>query len=135
MENPSLLQKVHHMTTSVLLEAQGHVSALIGPRLPGERVKRAIPQIARRLGMSERRVKAFLYGEAKSVRADEMDLLRQAADTAARKKASHGTLEYAARLEADAEALEAIDPDFHRESIDRLRNTARLIRRAVAGEG
>ena len=123
------------MTASVLLEARGHVSALVGPQQRGDYLKNAIPRVARRLGLPERRIKAFLYGEAKSIRADEMDLLRQAADTAARKKASNGTLEYAARLEADAEALEAIDPDFHRDSVDRLRNTARLIRRAVAGEG
>lgn len=127
--------KVHHMTASALHEARGHVAALIGQLPPGDRLKAAFPRVARRLRMSERRIRAIWHGEAKAILADEMDLLRREAANTERKRGTNATLEYAARLEADAAALEAIDPDFHRGSIDRLRDTACVIRRAVAGEG
>lgn len=127
--------KVHHMTASALSEARGHVASLIGTMPPGDRLKAAFPRLARRLRMSERRVRAIWHGEAKAILADEMDLLRREAAETERKRGSHATLDYAARLEGDAAALEAIDAAFHGQSIDRLRDTARLIRRAVAGEG
>lgn len=126
--------EVHHMTASALSEARGHVAAIIGPQPPGSRLKSLLPRVASRLGMSERRVRAIWHGEARAIRSDEMDVLRAAAAGQAHKKASNATLTYATRLDDDAAALEARDPDFHRTEIDRLRDTARLIRRAAAGE-
>lgn len=120
--------KVHHMTASVLREARGHVAALIGNRPPGAKLKNAWPRLARILGTTERRVRAIWNGEARAVRADEMDALREAV---ARKKTANVT-DHASRLEAAARALETIDPDFHRSEIDRLRHVAGTLRRANA---
>ena len=122
-------QKVHHMTASVLREARGHVAALIGPQPPGAKLKAAWPRLARMLGTTERRVRAIWNGEARAIRADEMDTLRQAV---ANQKAAHVT-DHAARLEAAAEALARIDPEFHGPEIDRLRHLACRMRGQTAG--
>jgi hypothetical protein len=133
VEKLSKREKAYPMTASVFCEARGHVATLIGLQPPGARLKSAFPRVARALGMTERRVKAIWHGEARLIRADEMDLLRAAVAINAKKKATDDTLAHAARLDAAAQALEAVDHDFYREEADRLRNAARDIRRALAG--
>lgn len=65
------------MTANVLREARGHVAALIGNQPAGSKLKTAWPRLASLLGTTERRVRAIWNGEAKAIRADEMDALRK----------------------------------------------------------
>lgn len=124
-------QKVHHMTANVLREARGHVAALIGNQPAGSKLKTAWPRLASLLGTTERRVRAIWNGEAKAIRADEMDALRKAVTT---KQVSDVSFRHAARLETAATALAQVDPDFHREEIERYRLLAMRLRgEAAAG--
>jgi len=117
------------MSATVLREARGHVAALIGPQPPGAKLKNAFPRVARFVGLSERRIRAIWNHEARAIRADEIDALREAVE---RKEQATYVTDHASRLEAAARALEAIDPDFHRPENDRLRNVARRIRDAAS---
>jgi hypothetical protein len=124
--------KVHHMTASVLSEARGHVAALIGPQAPGAKLKASWPRLARLLGTTERRVRAIWNGEARAIRADEMDTLREAV---ARKNVANVALIDAARLETAATALAQVDPDFHRQDIELYRDLARHLRSQAQNAG
>lgn len=118
-------RRASQMTASVLREARGHVAALIGRQPPGAKLKAAWPRIARLVGLTERRIRAIWHSEARSIRADEMDALRAAANES--KSKSH-VANHAAQIEAAARALEAASPSLHRAEIDRLRDAARRLR-------
>lgn len=122
---------------SAQAEAQVIVEGMIASFPNGTPFKVSGPTIARRLGVSVRRVRAFLYGEARVVGADELARLRHVA--LARNPISAEEL-HARRLEAIAAALEAADPEFHRESAALHRDMAVRLRglasdRGMAGSG
>lgn len=121
------------MSICATLEAHGHVRSLISEYPAGTPLKAVFPQVARRLGVSTRRVLAFWHREARQVPAEEMDALREAVK---RRKinATNEAMNDAATLERAADALASVDPDFHRADVDRLRSAARDIRRAL-GQG
>lgn len=110
---------------SAQAEAQALVQGMLAGFPNGTPFKIAGDHIARRAGITARRVRAFLYGEARIVEADELARLRQAAF--ARNSISFEEL-HARRLEAIAAALEAADPDFHRESAALHRDMAQRLR-------
>lgn len=60
-------------------EARTLVEAIAGPLRLGENVKGALSRVARATGLNDRRVRGIWHNEARSIRADEMDRLRQAA--------------------------------------------------------
>lgn len=105
-------------------EAVMLVQRIAGARSPGESVKAVIGRVCRSLrkfGLSANRVRDLWYADPRvSVRVDELEALRSAAADVESKK-------HVERLFAAAASLEAIDEDFHRQSIDQLREIARSV--------
>lgn len=64
---------------AVRAEARELVEAIAGPLRMGENVKAALSRVARVTGLGDRRVRGIWHNEARSIRADEMDRLREAA--------------------------------------------------------
>lgn len=60
-------------------EAQTLVELIAGPLRLGENVKGALSRVARATGLPDRRIGGIWHQEARSIRAEEMDRLRQAA--------------------------------------------------------
>jgi hypothetical protein len=114
------------MSTAVSREAQCHLRALVDGYGASVPLKAILPSIARKIGIGHRRARAIWHGEARRIEGHELDALRAAA-----KPKDQNT--HAVRLFAAATALEAIDADFHRSEIDRLRNLARALGRADVG--
>ncbi len=64
---------------AVRAEARELVEIIAGPLRMGENVKAALSRVARATGLGDRRVRGIWHSEARSIRADEMDRLRNAA--------------------------------------------------------
>lgn len=109
------MQSVAEMSSLVRLAAQ--------PDIPGEGRARMIARAARRLGLSFRRAKAFVYEEAKRVEADEWRTARAEA------------VSVIAKLESRIEALRCIDPDFYCHEIAHIERTIAGVRHLVEGNG
>lgn len=84
-------------------------------RSPGDSIKTAIVRVARKLGWSIPRTKAIWYAEARRIDAAEMDQLRALAR------------EQAARFTRLADAMRAVDPEFHQPDIAALISAARKL--------
>ncbi len=87
---------------------------------------RATIRLSAYLSISDRRVKDLWYGEARLIRAEEMDALRLAAEDVRRKiEAGRDALRGLAGVYRNAaERLRAIDPAFHGVEIARLERLA-----------
>jgi len=116
---------------SATSEAQIRVAGMIG-HAP---LKVALPSLARKLGVAERRLKAFLYGEARRIDSAEMDALRRGTITASFDEARSQAERLAARFEAEANALVEIHPEIYRREADRLRRMADRYRALASEEG
>lgn len=127
-------KKVIHMSLAALREANGHVRGMVDAYGAATPLKSVWPAIARKIGVTERRIRAIWHGEARHISSAEMDALR-AASRAASSHIRADILTHADKLDRAAAALESIDPEFHRVEIDRLRNAACLVRRASGDEG
>lgn len=114
---------------SVTAEAAMRLRQIAEPRPVGDSVKAAISRAAVRVGIPAERAKALWYGEARLVRAEEMDAIR-AADNARRNKERHAR-EEAQRLgavfAAVASRLCETDADVHRDDIAALVDAARAL--------
>ena len=66
------------MTAAALQEAREHVAELVSAYPRATPLKAALPSIARRIGVSARRVSAIWHREARNIYAAEMDALRAA---------------------------------------------------------
>ena len=87
-------------------EARLLVADIAGPVRLGENVKAALSRVARATGLGDRRVRGIWNGEARSIRAQEMDRLRQAAeDVRVREEARHEYRFVLSRLAACEAAL------------------------------
>lgn len=64
---------------SPVCEAHSLIAEIVGPMEMGGRIKTALGIVARRTGLSERRIRGLWHKEARSIRADELDALRRAA--------------------------------------------------------
>ncbi|MHC2089442.1 hypothetical protein [Methylobacterium sp. CM6244] len=60
-------------------EARYLVELIAGPMRLGENVKAALSRVARTTGLNDRRVRGIWHNEARSIRSEEMDRLREAA--------------------------------------------------------
>ncbi|MBB2176750.1 hypothetical protein [Gluconacetobacter johannae] len=96
------------MTEAVVEEFSDLVSQTVESRRKGRGIKAAIHEAARVLGLTERRVRACLYREIRSVTAAEWLSVRA---------------RFAAHLEAEARRLDA-EADLIRVRLDALRNEA-----------
>jgi hypothetical protein len=124
---------------SAVAEAAFRLRRIAEPRPVGDRVKAAIDRAAKRAGLPTQRVENLWYGEARVVRAEEMDAIRRA--DAARQNKEKSAREQAAELGAlfagVAERLRQIDPDFHRNDVAQLLDAASVLgapHRALADE-
>lgn len=104
----STLSKGSEMTEAVVEEFSDLVSQTVESRRKGRGIKVAICEAARFLGLTERRVRACLYREIRSVTAAEWLSVRA---------------RFAAHLEAEARRLDA-EADLMRVRLDALRNEA-----------
>lgn len=109
-------------------EARGRLEAIIGPLNPSDNLKAILPRIARRLGMSERRVRSFWARDARRIESHEMDRLRIEA-----RRAEH--LRTAGQLDEAAHALLALDHDGNSAEATRLRSAADQYRDLARAEG
>lgn len=131
-KSPARTAEVFLMTAAA--EAHQLVAEIAGPLELGGRIKTALAIVARKTGLTERRVRGIWHREARVIRADELDALRRAAR--AQEKAEHDAemaelWAYVARLE---ERLAVADADFtgpHREA---LRSAVAPSRRLVDGD-
>ena len=91
---------------AVRAEARELVEIIAGPLTMGENVKAALSRVARVTGLGERRVRGIWHNEARSIRADEMDRLRQTVlDVRVREHADAAYAAHLARLSAARAAL------------------------------
>lgn len=87
-------------------EARTLIELIAGPLRLGENVKAALGRVAVATGLGDRRVRGIWNNEARSIRAEEMDRLRQVAlDARTREELDHAYRAHLARLRAAQEAL------------------------------
>ena len=129
MELEKSPQKLGISFVSAVAEAAYRLRRLAEPRPVGDRVKAAIVRAASRSGLPVNRVENLWYGDAKLVRAEEMDAIRRA--DLARQKQEDSAREQIKSLGSlfagiAAHLLET-DPEFHGESIAALVDAARAL--------
>ncbi len=92
----------------------------------GDAIQRVVSRLAPHVHMSVSRAKSVWYGEARLIRAEEIDALRLAAAEQRRKlEAGRAQVRHIAELyRAAAERLRALDPAFHSFEITRLEQQA-----------
>lgn len=86
-----------------------------------------LAKAARKAGTSFRQIKALYYRETIDPRNSVAEQIRAAALEARMREARRDAQQVADLLNRHAQALANVDPDFHRESIDALLTTARVI--------
>lgn len=113
-------------------EARSLVELIAGPMRLGENVKAALARVAVATGLGDRRVRGIWNNEARSIRAEEMDRLRQVAlDTRTREEASRAYQDHLARLAACSEALRLQDQIGTRDEAPKMGRLARRAHRAL----
>lgn len=125
---------------SAVAEASFRMRRLAEPYPAGDRVKAAIQRAAKRAGLPIQRAENLWYGEARLVRAEEMDAIRQA-DEARRAKeeiAREQAQQLGAVFASVAARLWETDADGNRDDIAALVKAARALgapHSAVAEKG
>ncbi len=113
---------------SACAEAYSLVREIAGmPVTPvGDAIQRVVSRLTPHIHMSVSRAKNLWYGEARLIRAEEIDALRLAAAEQRRKlEAGRAQVRHIAELyRAAAERLRALDPAFHGFEITRLEQQA-----------
>ncbi len=114
---------------SAVAEAAFRLRRIAEPRPVGDRVKAAIYRAAKRVGRPTQRVEHLWYGEARLVKAEEMDAIRRVdeARLAKEQSAREQAAELGALFSGIAERLRTIDPDFHRDDVATFLDAARLL--------
>ena len=101
--------------TSAPVEARQLVELIAGPLRLGDNVKGALARVARATGLPDRRVRGIWHSEARAIRSEEMDRLRQAArDLRAREQARDDYRSTTALFTACDEALRLPNQDVDR---------------------
>lgn len=90
--------------TTAPIEARTLVELIAGPLRLGENVKGALSRVARATGLPDRRVRGIWHHEARSIRSEEMDRLRQAARDARAKEQARAEYRSALTLIAACDA-------------------------------
>lgn len=117
---------------NTLSEAFDLIDALVASMPAREPFKVYGPRLARRLGVTVRRVRALIHREVRSIDAAEMDRLRAMAQLPVARPVSAPfplpELAHADRYDAIAAMLETVDGDLHRADIAHFRGLARQFR-------
>lgn len=114
---------------SAVAEASFRLRRLAEPYPAGDRVKAAIQRAAKRAGLPIQRAENLWYGEARLVRAEEMDAIRQADQTRLDKEnnAREQAQQLGAVFAAVAARLCETDADGNRDDIAALVEAARRL--------
>jgi hypothetical protein len=113
-----------NVVASAVAEMARLVRGAAAPSVPGEKVPHAIARAAHRLGFTRGRTESFWYGKVRKPSEDEIERAREVAarrskDAELLRHDYQRALAILARLEA---GLAAIDEDFHRPTLDALRD-------------
>lgn len=114
---------------TAVAEAASLLRSVAEPRPVGDTVKAAITRAAKRVSkhlrepMRPGRAEDIWRGEARIIRAEELDAIRKAADARLLQEARREFTQLDARI-ARLEALLVQDPEFHRVEADALRAVA-----------
>lgn len=119
------------MEMNATIEMRDHVRLIGWPQFPDEQVLFRIERVARRLGITPRRARAFWYGEATNIPAEHMDKARRLARAPLEEEARNEFAELQNRIARLEAALAVQDEDFHRPAIDALRVSSGRDDRAV----
>lgn len=101
------------------------IETIAGP-YSGNR-KSWLAKAARKADTSFRQIKALYYRETIDPRSSVADRIKAAATEARMKEARRDALQVADLLNRHAQALASVDADFHRNDIDALVTTARIL--------
>ena len=110
-------------------EARSLVELIAGPLRLGENVKAALSRVARTTGLPDRRVRGIWHHEARSIRSEEMDRLRQAARDVRAEELARAEYRSAVSLIATCDATLRVP------SADLARTSAREIGEGHDGAG
>lgn len=129
-ENSEILpEKLEPPDMTAVAEAASLLRTVAEPRPVGDTVKAAINRAAKRVSkylrepMRPGRAEDIWRGEARMVRAEELDAIRRAAEARLIREARREFTQLDARI-ARLEALLVQDPEFHRVEADALRAVA-----------
>lgn len=109
-------------------EAHHLIGQIAGAQALGSPIKTALSIVARRTGLSERRVRGIWHKEARAIRAEELDALRRAAEAQKKAEFDADISELRARL-ARLEAAAPVAPSHA------LRGAREAEGQEVAGPG
>jgi len=114
-------------------EARDLIAEIAGPLQIGSKVKTAIGIVARRTGLTERRVRG-LWNRERAVRADELEALRRAARAKQKAEFDVEMDELRQRLAMLEARLAVVDAAFHGPTREALRGQMGVHRRMADGE-
>lgn len=120
---------------SIAIQARSHIGAIVQFVAPSLPMKSALPRAAAYVGINARRARALWNKEARAVLASEIHALEAARARIAERIITKEISDHANTLEVHASRLAAIDPEFHRTEVARLRQLARRARSFFDGEG
>jgi hypothetical protein len=107
------------------LTYQGALRELAEPWAGGERIKTIIDRAARRAGLAYWRAFDIWYGKARRVTEAEHEAIAQALDKKRKEEARHELHDLRLRLARLESLFAQTDPDFHRPSLDSIREQLR----------
>lgn len=114
---------------SAVVEARHLISDIAGPLPAGTQIQEMLTRVARVTGMGQRRLRGIWNSEARALRAEELDALREAARRRRAQEATdrHEFQELTKRLALLEARVAQIDPEFHRASLDACREQANAV--------
>jgi hypothetical protein len=121
------------VVTVIAFDVSRRLRALAEPRPVGDRVKVAIQRAARATGLTYWRAYDHWYGKAKTIHAEEIEMIRRAELNKAR-GASRELIQFARDFEAMAERASRIDPEMVGPFADAMRDIAGRARSLANGD-
>ena len=109
------------------LDWSSQIDVIAGPMQIGDTRESWMARAARKSGATYRQVKALYYGEINDPKFSLATRIISAADKARIDEAQRNAAKIANVYQSTAQALDNIDPDFHREQIDVLVGAARIL--------
>lgn len=122
---------------SAVVEARHLIADIAGPMPAGAQIQEMLTLVARRTGLGVRRLRGIWNSEARAIRAEELDALREAATSRREEQDRHEYRSIVKRLAFLENRLAEIDPGFPRPMADagceRQRGAGRVARPLAGG--